>query len=107
MNLDSMTIRFGCTGYTVNLVKEPTVPSGQYELLLEVMDLQDMKATHNLSVTVCNCEDTARPNCRVRKATGSALGGGAIGILFLGMLLLAGRTRIQNFEYCAKIALFF
>ncbi|XP_074499918.1 cadherin-like protein 26 [Sebastes fasciatus] len=76
-------------GYTVNLVKEPTVPSGQYELLLEVMDLQDMKATHNLSVTVCNCEDTARPNCRVRKATGSALGGGAIGILFLGMLLLA------------------
>ncbi|TNN43109.1 Cadherin-2 [Liparis tanakae] len=40
-------------GFSVNLVKEPAVHSGQYELLLEVMDLQGMTATHNLLVTVC------------------------------------------------------
>ncbi|KAM6929800.1 cadherin-2-like [Lycodopsis pacificus] len=65
-------------GYSVNLVKEPTVPSGQYELLLEVLDLQGQRSAHNLSVTVCNCKDPAKPNCRLRKAS-SSFGGGGIG----------------------------
>ncbi|XP_049920197.1 cadherin-2A-like [Epinephelus moara] len=50
-------------GYSVNLVKENTVYSGHYELLLEMSDLQGNTAVHNLSVTVCNCMDPARPNC--------------------------------------------
>uniref|UniRef100_G3PQP6 Cadherin domain-containing protein n=1 Tax=Gasterosteus aculeatus aculeatus TaxID=481459 RepID=G3PQP6_GASAC len=80
-------------GYSVHLVKEPTVPSGEYELLLDVFDLQGVKASHNLSVTVCTCEDaTATPNCRQRRAASSAVGVGALAVVFLCILLLAGRT---------------
>ncbi|XP_054464733.1 cadherin-like protein 26 [Anoplopoma fimbria] len=61
-------------GYTVNLVKEPTVHSGEYELLLEVFDRQGERSAHNMSITVCNCVDPARPNCRTRKAASPTTG---------------------------------
>ncbi|XP_049436322.1 cadherin-13-like isoform X4 [Epinephelus fuscoguttatus] len=89
-------------GYSVNLVKENTVHSGHYELLLEMSDLQGNTAVHNLSVTVCNCMDPARPNCRVRKAAGSTFGGGAVGILFLGILLLAGVLLLVFLMSCKR-----
>ncbi|XP_068585783.1 cadherin-like protein 26 [Cebidichthys violaceus] len=75
-------------GYSVNLVKEPTVPSGKYLLLLEVLDLQGERSVLNLSVTVCNCNDPARPNCHRRQASAS-FGGGGIGAALTAMLLLA------------------
>ncbi|XP_044068451.1 cadherin-2 isoform X2 [Siniperca chuatsi] len=89
-------------GYSVNLVKEDTVHSGHFELLLKVSDLQGKTAVHNLSVTVCNCLDTARPNCRYRKATGSAVGGGAFGIIFFSMLLLAATLLLAFLVSCKK-----
>lgn len=92
-------------GYSVNLVKENTVHSGYYELLLEVSDRQGKAAVHNLSVTVCNCLDTARPNCRVRRATGSRPGGGALGIIFFGMLLFAGIILMAFLVSCEKQSL--
>eukprot|EP00064_Thunnus_orientalis_P005872 superscaffoldBa00000592_g5886 len=76
-------------GYSVNLVKENTVHSGYHELLLEVSDRQGVTAVHNLSVTVCDCLDAARPNCHVRKVTGSTPGGGAFVVIIFGMLLFA------------------
>ncbi|TDH10364.1 hypothetical protein EPR50_G00074270 [Perca flavescens] len=88
--------------YSVNLVKEPTVPSGQYELLLEVFDHQGLKAVHNLSVTVCDCVDTASPNCRIRKATGSAVRGGVLVAIFFAMLLLAGLFLLAFVVSCKK-----
>lgn len=85
-----------CAGYSVNLVKENTVHSGYHELLLEVSDRQGVTAVHNLSVTVCDCLDAARPNCHVRKATGSTPGGGAFVVIIFGMLLFAGRRHSHN-----------
>ena len=72
-------------------MKENTVHSGHYELFLKVSDRQGETAVHNLSVTVCNCLDTARPNCRFRKVSGSKVGGGTFGIIFFSMLMFAGR----------------
>lgn len=89
-----MTIHLVYTGYSVNLVKENTVHSGYYGLSLEVSDLQGKTAVHNLTVTVCNCLDTARPNCRLRKTTAPAAGQGALGIILLGILLLAGKMHV-------------
>ncbi|XP_078026023.1 cadherin-like protein 26 isoform X1 [Epinephelus lanceolatus] len=89
-------------GYSVNLVKENTVHSGHYELLLEMSDLQGNTAVHNLSVTVCNCMDPAKPNCRIRKAAGSTIGGGALGIIFLGILLLAGVLLLVFLMSCKR-----
>ncbi|XP_070766908.1 cadherin-like protein 26 isoform X2 [Enoplosus armatus] len=89
-------------GFSANLVKENTVHSGHFELLLEVSDSQEKTAVHNLSVTVCNCLDTARPNCRLRKATGTAVGGGAFGIIFFAMLLLAGALLLVFLMSCKK-----
>ncbi|XP_067449720.1 cadherin-like protein 26, partial [Thunnus thynnus] len=83
-------------GYSVNLVKENTVHSGYHELLLEVSDRQGVTAVHNLSVTVCDCLDAARPNCHVRKVTGSTPGGGAFVVIIFGMLLFAGRRHSHN-----------
>nr|XP_046254065.1 cadherin-like protein 26 [Scatophagus argus] len=77
-------------GYSVNLVKENSVHSGQFTLQLEVSDRQHKTAVHTVSVTVCDCLDTTAPNCRFRKVTGSAAGAGALGIIFFGMLLFAG-----------------
>ncbi|XP_035511826.1 cadherin-2-like [Morone saxatilis] len=77
-------------GYSVNLVKENVVHSGHFELFLEVADLQHQTTVHKLSVTVCHCLNTAWPDCRSRKATGSAAGGEALGIIFFSILLLAG-----------------
>uniref|UniRef100_A0A3Q3KDE9 Cadherin domain-containing protein n=1 Tax=Monopterus albus TaxID=43700 RepID=A0A3Q3KDE9_MONAL len=89
-------------GYSVNLVKENTVHSGHYELLLEVSDLQGKAAVHNLSVTVCNCLDTAKPNCRFRKSTASASGGGVLGIILFCILLLAGMLLLAFLMKCKK-----
>ncbi|KAF3860677.1 hypothetical protein F7725_000932 [Dissostichus mawsoni] len=76
-------------GYTTKLVKERTVHSGEYDLVLKVSGLQGEEAVYNLSVIVCNCVDITKPNCRIRKAKGSGVGGGALGIIFLSMLLLS------------------
>ncbi|XP_054652797.1 cadherin-2A-like isoform X2 [Dunckerocampus dactyliophorus] len=56
-------------GYSVYLLKDNIVASGRHELLLEVSDLQGKAAVHNLSVTVCNCLDKSRPNCRAGSPT--------------------------------------
>ncbi|XP_062315228.1 cadherin-like protein 26 isoform X1 [Osmerus eperlanus] len=73
-------------GYTVSLVKETTVHAGYHELKLRVFDLQGQQAVHNLSVSVCECDQMQ--HCNLRSAT--QLGGGtAIGIL-LALLLLVG-----------------
>ncbi|XP_041860759.1 cadherin-like protein 26 isoform X2 [Melanotaenia boesemani] len=77
-------------GYSVNLVKEVKVSSGIYDLLLEVSDLQEKKAVHNLSVTVCSCLNATSSSCTVRKPVGSTAGGGAIGMIILSILMLAG-----------------
>ncbi|KAF3697091.1 Cadherin-2 Neural cadherin [Channa argus] len=87
-------------GYSVNLVKESRVYSGQYELLVEVSDLQSLTAVHNLTVTVCDCLNTAKPNCRVRKLPASAAGGGAIGIILFGILLFAGLLLLSALVSC-------
>ncbi|XP_045911482.1 cadherin-like protein 26 [Micropterus dolomieu] len=87
-------------GFSVNLVKENTVHSGHFELLLKVSDLQGVTAVHNLSITVCNCLDTARPNCHFRKATGTALGEGTLGIIFFSILLLAGMLLLAFLVSC-------
>lgn len=81
-------------GFFVNLVKENTVVSGIYDLVLEIADRQDITSKHNLSVTVCACHDPTIPNCSQRITSGSAAGGAAIGIILAGLLLLAGRTLI-------------
>nr|XP_057907445.1 cadherin-2-like [Doryrhamphus excisus] len=56
-------------GYSVYLLKDSIVASGRHELLLEVSDRQGKAAVHNLSVTVCNCFDKSRPNCRAGSPT--------------------------------------
>ncbi|XP_034393782.1 cadherin-13-like [Cyclopterus lumpus] len=89
-------------GFSVNLVKEPAVHSGDYELLLEVSDLQGTRATHNLRVTVCRCGDAARPNCRVRKAASSSFGGGALVVVLFATLLLAGVLLLAFMVSCKK-----
>lgn len=83
-----------CTVYTTKLVKERTVHSGEYDLVLKVSGFQGEEAVYNLSVIVCNCVDITKPNCRIRKAKGSGVGGGALGIIFLSMLLLSGKKRL-------------
>lgn len=88
-------------------MKENTVHSGHYELLLLVSDLQGETAVHNLSVTVCNCLDPARPNCHIRKATGSTVGGGAFGIIVFSLLLFVGRRHSHSTCFLViKITLF-
>lgn len=91
-----MTICFGSTVYSVSLVKEKTVHSGKYQLMLEVSDLQNKAAVHNITLTVCECSNPAMPNCRNRKPSVSAMGGGAFGIIFLSLLLLAGKIYYQH-----------
>ncbi|XP_026224555.1 cadherin-like protein 26 isoform X2 [Anabas testudineus] len=91
-------------GYTVKLVKEETVYSGYHEVSLEVSDLQDKTAVHTLTVMVCSCSDTARPNCRFRKSTAlkAGVGAGALGIVFLGLLLFAGILLLAFLISCKK-----
>lgn len=98
-----MSIYFVCTGFSVNLIKEKTVHSGEFKLSLEVSDLQHKTSVHNLSVTVCGCLNTARPNCHVRKVSGSTVGVGALGIVFSSILLLAGNTHFQFFSLFSNI----
>lgn len=94
--MEDLTVRLAFTGYTVKLVKEETVYSGYHEVSLEVSDLQDKTAVHTLTVMVCSCSDTARPNCRFRKSTAlkAGVGAGALGIVFLGLLLFAGGMHV-------------
>uniref|UniRef100_A0AAQ5XIX5 Cadherin domain-containing protein n=1 Tax=Amphiprion ocellaris TaxID=80972 RepID=A0AAQ5XIX5_AMPOC len=89
-------------GYSVNLVKDNTVHSGLYKLLLEVSDLQGEAAFHNLSVTVCNCIDITRPNCRLREVPGTTAGGSALGIVFLSILLFAGLLLLAFLMTCKR-----
>ncbi|XP_068997580.1 cadherin-like protein 26 isoform X1 [Embiotoca jacksoni] len=89
-------------GYSVNLVKEKTVHSGHHELQLEVSDLQGKMAVHNLSVTVCKCLHTARPNCRLKRDQSSVMAGGALGIIFFSMLLVAGSLLVALVMSCKK-----
>lgn len=64
--------------------------------MLEVSDLQNKAAVHNITLTVCECSNPAMPNCRNRKPSVSAMGGGAFGIIFLSLLLLAGKIYYQH-----------
>ncbi|XP_062418682.1 cadherin-like protein 26 isoform X2 [Pungitius pungitius] len=94
-------------GYSVNLVKEPTVPSGEYELLLDVFDLQGVKASHNVSVTVCTCEDATSPNCHQRPAATVSVGVGALAVVFFGIVLLAGVLLLALLVSCEKKSFLF
>lgn len=87
-------------GFSTNLVKESNVYSGHYELQLEVSDLQQNSAVHNLSVTVCECTNPEQPNCRMRKSTGSAAGGTFVGIIFVALLLVAGLLLLALLVSC-------
>ncbi|XP_051804920.1 cadherin-like protein 26 [Acanthochromis polyacanthus] len=89
-------------GYSVNLVKDNTVHSGLYELLLEVSDLQGETAFHKLTVTVCNCVDVTRPNCRLRQLPGTTAGGSALGIVFFSLLLFAGLLLLTFLMTCKR-----
>ncbi|XP_068198583.1 cadherin-like protein 26 [Antennarius striatus] len=75
-------------GYSANLVKDDSVHSGHLELTLEVSDLQDNKAVHNLSVSVCRCSDPTKPSCNSPKS--SSLGDVAVWIICFSIILLAG-----------------
>ncbi|XP_042346961.1 cadherin-like protein 26 [Plectropomus leopardus] len=86
-------------GYSVYLVKESTVHSGHYDLLLEVSDRQGKSAVRTLSVTVCDCVDPAKPYCP--EAT-SVVGGGALGVIFFSILLLAGLLLMAFLMSCKK-----
>ncbi|XP_014910231.1 cadherin-like protein 26 [Poecilia latipinna] len=74
----------------VNEHKATIMIFGQHELQLEVSDRQGKTAVHSLSVSVCKCSKTPKPDCRLKKHTGSRLGPGALGILFLSILLFIG-----------------
>ncbi|KAM6924842.1 cadherin-like protein 26 [Xenentodon cancila] len=76
-------------GYSVNLVKKSHVHFGYHELQLEVSDLLGQVAVQHLSVTVCDCSDASRSSCKTRKATGSTVGVGALGVTFFCVILLA------------------
>ncbi|XP_032421323.1 cadherin-like protein 26 isoform X2 [Xiphophorus hellerii] len=77
-------------GYSVNLVKGQNVYSGHHKLKLEVSDFQGNKALHDLSVVVCKCSDTTKPDCSLRKAAGFTVGTGALGVLFFCITLIIG-----------------
>ncbi|KAM6977611.1 cadherin-like protein 26 [Aplochiton taeniatus] len=94
-------------GYSVNLVKESNVYAGHHDLQLEVFDRQGQSAVHNLTVTVCNCAtEQAMPNCRHRRATGSRMGVGAIGILSICMLLMLGALLMASLLSCKREQVF-
>lgn len=100
----NLPLLFELAGYFVNLVKENTVFSGEYDLLLEVADRQHITSVHNLSVTVCACHNPAIPNCRQRSTSGSTASAAIIGIILAGILLLAGRTfRLLNGQNTLQI----
>uniref|UniRef100_A0A3B3TSN8 Cadherin domain-containing protein n=1 Tax=Poecilia latipinna TaxID=48699 RepID=A0A3B3TSN8_9TELE len=81
----------------VNEHKATIMIFGQHELQLEVSDRQGKTAVHSLSVSVCKCSKTPKPDCRLKKHTGSRLGPGALGILFLSILLFIGTTKSKSF----------
>ncbi|KAM4736721.1 cadherin-like protein 26 [Anableps anableps] len=87
-------------GYSVSLVKGEKVYSGHHNLKLEVSDFQGKKALHNLSVIVCKCSDATKPDCRLRKATGSKVGTGALGILFFCITLFLGLVFLTFLVSC-------
>lgn len=89
-------------GYSVNLVKAPTVHSGHHELMMEVSDSQGESSIHNFSVTVCKCLDMSRPNCYVRRSAGLKVGPQALGILFFTMLLFAGILLLVLLMSCKR-----
>ncbi|XP_043970339.1 cadherin-like protein 26 [Gambusia affinis] len=89
------------TGYSFKLVNEHNASQtirifGHYELQLQVSDLQGKTAVHSLSVSVCKCSKTTNPDCRLQKDTGSRLGPGALGILFLSIILFIGMTKSKS-----------
>ncbi|XP_059189063.1 cadherin-like protein 26 [Centropristis striata] len=89
-------------GFSVDLVREPIVHSGDYELTLEISDLQGKKSVQTLLVTVCKCLNPARPSCRIRAVKGSSVGPGGLGIIFFGLLLLAGVLLLAFLLSCEK-----
>ncbi|XP_064154575.1 cadherin-like protein 26 [Anguilla rostrata] len=75
-------------GTTINLVKANTVYAGEHKLMLKIYDTQGAFFIQNLAVTVCEC--SVVPNCQVRSATSTQLGGSAVGIMICALLLLMG-----------------
>lgn len=89
-------------GFSVNLVKENTVHSGHFDLMMEVGDRQGSTAVHNLSVTVCSCSDPSKPNCRLRKSAVPAAGGATVAIILLSLLLFAGLLLLVLLFSCQR-----
>ncbi|XP_029908320.1 cadherin-like protein 26 [Myripristis murdjan] len=73
-------------GYTVDLMKEPSVYAGPHTVELKISDMQSQFAFYNLSVTVCDCSVT--PNCRSDRAIVTKMGFGAMGIVFATLFIL-------------------
>ncbi|KAM8864390.1 cadherin-like protein 26 isoform 2-T2 [Spinachia spinachia] len=92
----------GEQGDSVNLVKGGAVPSGEYQLLLDVLDLQGVRASHYVSVTVCTCENATTPNCPNGRAYSSAVGVRALAVAFSAIVLLAGVLLLALLVSCKK-----
>ncbi|XP_054473281.1 cadherin-like protein 26 [Anoplopoma fimbria] len=73
-------------GYIAGLVKEPSVFAGPHTIDLKISDMQGKFGVYNLSVTVCDC--SVNSTCRGRGGTATKAVYGAIGIVFVSLLLL-------------------
>ncbi|KAI5095504.1 cadherin-like protein 26 isoform X2 [Silurus meridionalis] len=69
------------TGETVRLVKDASVYSGSYELILDIADSGGLSSKQKLTVTVHNCTGERKGYTKRAGATGTA-------IIFLGLLLM-------------------
>ncbi|KAM3877970.1 cadherin-like protein 26 [Diretmus argenteus] len=87
-------------GYTVDLVKEPSVYAGPHTLELKISDMQGQFAIHSLSVTVCDCSVT--PNCRSSRATATKVSYGAIGIVLATLFVLLFLLLLSIIISCKK-----
>ncbi|XP_046724879.1 cadherin-13-like isoform X1 [Silurus meridionalis] len=68
-------------GETVRLVKDASVYSGSYELILDIADSGGLSSKQKLTVTVHNCTGERKGYTKRAGATGTA-------IIFLGLLLM-------------------
>ncbi|XP_076012973.1 cadherin-like protein 26 [Genypterus blacodes] len=87
-------------GFTVGLVREPGVYSGPHTVDVRISDLQGQFATHTLSVTVCDCSVT--PNCQSSRHIVTKVGSGALGIVFVSLLLVLLALLMAIIVSCKK-----
>ncbi|XP_067287860.1 cadherin-like protein 26 [Pseudorasbora parva] len=75
-------------GYTVHLVKDKSVYTSLYTLIMKISDRQGRFVLQNLSVAACDC--AVSPNCLLQRNTQQKIGNGLIGIaIFAALMFLA------------------